>query len=87
MPLPHSDGTNGSGVNDTDDVSPSDSEVPEGEQLILDIIRQNDRVTIKQISAETGLSRRTVDRIIAALKEQKKLERTGSSRSGEWKVL
>lgn len=81
------DGTNGSGVNDTDDVSPSDSEVPEGEQLILDIIRQNDRVTIKQISAETGLSRRTVDRIIAALKEQKKLERTGSSRSGEWKVL
>ncbi len=78
---------NKSGVNGADDVNHSKCEVPKDAQIVLNVIRQNTRVTIKQISAETGLSRRTVDRMIAALKEQKKLERTGSSRSGEWKVL
>lgn len=78
---------NQSGVNGTDDVSHSDSDVSKETQLVLNLIKENSKVTIKQISMGTGLSRRTVDRIIAVLKKQQKLERTGSSRSGEWKVL
>lgn len=79
-------GVNKSGVDDANDAE-SDRDYSENAEMLLDLIRGNSKATIKQLSRESGLSERTVDRLIAVLKNQKKLERVGNSRSGYWKVL
>lgn len=67
-------GTNGTkvGTNGTD------------EDVVLDIIQQNPRVSQKKLYEETGIPLRTVKRIMAALQRKGKIERKGSNRSGEW---
>lgn len=39
---------------------------------------------LEEIVKETGIPRRTVDRLISRLKEDRVLERVGSRRSGHW---
>ena len=52
----------------------------------IECIKQDERITIAGIVTKTGVSRRTVDRIIKGLKEENILERVGSSRSGYWRL-
>ena len=53
---------------------------------IIECIKQDERITIAGIVTNTGVSRRTVDRVIKGLKEENILERVGSSRSGYWRL-
>ena len=65
-------GTNG--TNDTD------------EDIILNLIRLNSKMRQKEMYEKTGIPLRTIKRIMAALQREGKIERKGSSRSGEWIV-
>jgi len=44
-------------------------------------------ISAKAIAEELGISIRAVEKQIARLKEQEKLERIGSAKGGLWKVI
>ena len=52
----------------------------------LAFLAANPHATIAQVAEHLGVSRATVDRLIAALRDEGRLERTGSRRAGAWKV-
>ena len=57
------------------------------EDALLSFVRENPAATIAQIAECLGVSRPTVDRLVASLREQGKLIREGSRRAGKWIVL
>lgn len=56
------------------------------EERVLAIMKQNARVTQKELQKELGVSLRTVKRIIAELQDKGYIVRRGNNRSGEWIV-
>lgn len=72
----------------SDTIDTNDTVYKEGqiEDILLSIIRENGRITQKQMSLKTGLSLRTIKRMTAGLQRSGKLVRIGNNRSGEWKV-
>ena len=54
---------------------------------IIQIIKKDNQVTIIQIAGMLGVSDKTIKRDIVKLKDQNRLIRVGSLRSGCWKVL
>ena len=50
------------------------------------LIKINPKITITQIMKEIGKSRSTVSRCLKQLKEEGKIRRVGSDKSGEWEV-
>ncbi len=63
------------------------SELSENEKVLLLIIKNNARITQKNLAAETTFSLSTVKRIIPALQEKGVLRRKGNHRKGEWEIL
>ena len=57
------------------------------EQQILNLIINNNQITRKEIVNETNLSDRTISRAIKHLQEVKIIEREGSKKTGNWKIL
>lgn len=57
-----------------------------GEEKVYDILKQNPNATIRMISEVTKISIRTVQRILASLKEKELIIRMGSDKTGYWKV-
>jgi predicted HTH transcriptional regulator len=53
---------------------------------IVDLMRVNNKITISEISEKLNMTKRGVDKIIKALKENGIIERVGSNKSGNWKV-
>lgn len=49
-------------------------------------IKENNSLSIREVSKELGLSHATVERALKALKEAGYLKRTGSTR-GVWSIL
>ena len=62
------------------------SELTIKEVLILNMIIDNPAISISQMATDAGLSRSTVDRIIASLKEKGLLMRTGAKNKPLWSV-
>lgn len=63
-----------------------------GEQMsvnekILALLKDNPKMTAKQLASTLNLSVRQVERAIAALKENGRLERIGANKNGSWRVL
>lgn len=56
------------------------------EERVLTIMKQNARVTQKELQKELGVSLRTVKRMIAELQDKGYIVRSGNNRSGEWIV-
>ena len=56
------------------------------EENILSLIRNNSRITQKEIQEATGISLGTIKRILPRLQERGILLRSGSRRFGEWKI-
>ncbi len=54
---------------------------------ILSFIKQNNKITSKEIVEKTGWGIATVKRHIKDLREQKIIERVGSNKTGYWKIL
>ena len=56
------------------------------EERVLTIMKQNARVTQKELQKELGNSLRTLKRMIAELQDKGYIVRRGNNRSGEWIV-
>lgn len=54
---------------------------------ILELIKNNSKITAKAIAVELGLTVRAVEKNIAVLKQTGKLKRVGSTKSGKWHIL
>ena len=52
--------------------------------LIVELIKENDKISMSEIQEKLGLSERQISRTIKMLKEDGILERGGSSRTGYW---
>lgn len=61
--------------------------VPDNEkEKVISCMMSDRNITLSKISQTTGISRRTLDRVIRGLKDEGIIERKGSSRSGYWIV-
>lgn len=67
-------------------VSMTDS-LDETECIALNFIRLNPSATRAQIAVEIGKSEATAKRVLASLVKKGIIKRTGSKKSGSWKVL
>ncbi|MDQ1264021.1 MAG: hypothetical protein QG559_1022 [Campylobacterota bacterium] len=56
------------------------------EDKILELIKQNPKVTISQIAQILGLTSRAIEKQFVKLKDEKKIIRIGSSRKGHWEI-
>ena len=55
-------------------------------KTIITLIKSNPKVTAKEMSNATGLTRRGVEYHLTKLKEQGKLVRIGSTKMGSWEI-
>jgi predicted HTH transcriptional regulator len=56
-------------------------------QKILELMENNPKITIAGLMKELNLSESGIKKIIAKLKIENKLKRTGSLKGGEWEVV
>ena len=72
------DGTN-DGINDGKKL-----DLNSRKNLIINIIKENDKITRKEIISKIGISKATLERDLAALRKDNKIEYIGSSKNGKW---
>ena len=56
-------------------------------EKILDIIRENTRITMNELAEKTGLSIKGIEKNIRLLKKEKVLRRIGPDKGGHWEVI
>ena len=54
---------------------------------VFDLIKQNNKITATEINERLKISLSTAKRKIKELKEQEKIERSGSDKTGYWKII
>ena len=57
------------------------------EDEILMLIQENPKITMSEIAQFLAVTKRTVERIMSKLVEEKRIEREGSKKNGQWIVL
>jgi len=74
---------------DVASVKTSVKTVPTGKTSvkILEVIRQNKEITIPELSASIGVSKRSIERNIQKLQHEKILLRIGPDKGGHWEVI
>jgi ATP-dependent DNA helicase RecG len=55
--------------------------------VVMDILRSDSAITTANISKQTGIPTRTVERIVAELKKDGIVERVGSKKAGYWRII
>jgi ATP-dependent DNA helicase RecG len=70
--------------NVTNDVT---KKLTERQRLILNLMRNNSYVTIREMSQKTGVVNRTILRDIESLQEKGIIVREGGNKSGYWKII
>ena len=81
-------GTNGTDKSEFDTDNGTDgTDKMSREDAIVNLMRKNKRISIKEISAQLNIPRRTLFRIIDALKTSNRIKRIGSEKSGTWEVF
>lgn len=60
--------------------------INDSEVLLIELIRQNSKITAKEIADTLKLSKRQCERIIADLKNRGILSRKGTNRTGYWVI-
>jgi len=53
---------------------------------ILDLINENNEITIPELSNRIGVTERTIERNIRKLRKERKLKRVGGAKGGHWKL-
>ena len=69
------------------EVNSSTEETVTREQIIVEILEKQPKITLQEIADKIGKSLRTVKMSIKALQESGKIERVGGKKEGSWKVL
>jgi predicted HTH transcriptional regulator len=72
--------------NGVDDVNNGVNNDVNGVDVILNALRDNPHITIKELAIIIGVSVRTIDRKVEKLKVEGLLKRVGSARSGHWEI-
>ena len=73
--------------NDVDEAAYTDKVFPDHIQKLLKIIAENPTETQAQYAEKLGISKRTISRIFAELKEQGILEQQGNRRKAKWIII
>ena len=60
--------------------------INDAEQMVVEYIRQNSSITIKELVEASGYSDGYVRKILASLKEKKIIERQGGNKVGKWVI-
>ena len=83
------DGTDKSefGTDNGTDGTDSGTDEISREDAIVNLMRKNKRISIKEISSQLNIPRRTLFRIIDTLKSDGRIRRVGSEKSGTWEVI
>ena len=63
------------------------SNLPERQRLILSLIEKDDRITIEEIQRHFTVTRRTIVRDLAVLKQCGVIIRVGSDKTGSWMIV
>ena len=71
-------------VNNVDEI---DNDLGQTELQILNVLKENNSYSAKEISQILNISSRQTERIISVLKNRGYIERVGSNKTGYWKVL
>lgn len=66
---------------------PINGPINDNEKIIYMLMKQNPQITIAGIVEKTGISNRTVKRVISSLKEKELIVREGSNKGGYWKII
>lgn len=72
---------------DRNKVDEINGELSEEEFSVLTVFKNNKNAIKDEVIKQTGLSSRTIDRIIKSLKGKELLRRVGSNKNGYWEVL
>jgi len=56
-------------------------------ERILQMMKQNEKVTASEVANALGLSRRAIEQQVQKLKKEKRIRRLGSTKAGKWKVF
>ncbi|MDE6538273.1 MAG: HTH domain-containing protein [Muribaculaceae bacterium] len=56
-------------------------------EAVIKLIRKNKRVSVTQIAKGLNVTRRTIFRIMYALKSENRIKRVGDLKSGTWEVI
>ena len=56
-------------------------------KAVLDILRSDSAITTTNMSKQTGIPIRTVERVVAELKKDGLVERIGSKKTGYWRII
>lgn len=62
------------------------SKISDLEQIVLNCIRNNSKITNEELIKQIGKSKRTITRVIASLKSKNLITRIGSNKTGSWQV-
>ena len=73
--------------NDVDEAAYTDKVFPDHIQKLLKVIAENPTETQAQYAEKLGISKRTISRIFAELKEQGILEQQGNRRKAKWIII
>lgn len=74
------------GTNTGSNVGRNVSELPVEEKALV-LLKDNPRMTMKQLAVLLGRSDRQVERLVAQLKKAGRLEHIGANKNGSWKVI
>ena len=58
----------------------------EPESICLNLLRENPKLSAQKIADQMGLSSRQVERLLAKLKKDGRIERIGAAKNGYWKI-
>ena len=79
-------GTNGTKTGTNDTKTGTDVHEEDIEAKIVELIRENKKITQKEMQEQTGTSLRSIKRYISKLQSDSVIKRVGSSRSGYWEI-
>ena len=79
-------GTNGTKTGTNDTKTGTDVHEEDIEAKIVELIRENKKITQKEMQEQTGTSLRSIKRYISKLQSDGVIKRVGSSRSGYWEI-
>ena len=71
------------GINDGINVGKK-MNITERRNIILKLIKENEKISAKQMIEKINVSRPTIERDLKELKEENKIEYVGSRKSGKW---
>lgn len=57
------------------------------EQKLLSLIARSPHISAREMAASLGITQRQCERILATLKQQQRIRRSGSNKSGYWKII